>query len=347
MSTLNQSPINNEEFIISLAEEVILKLKSLDSQPNSSSEANAKLLAQNTIKICHELLVQVDDVLKLQLGSLNGIPDQIDVTSQESIGPLTIDGGVEEIPSFSSIIQNRYRIKPISSRPIQPIQQKYNMQPTQQKTRLYIGKNTVSAIKEEVQALHFPTTLANIGPAIQRSENVLNAIEYDNDPIILRSKYMGRLTPTERLSIHKDEFRSVCSSLVSGGTTDKLKSWNEVEKKLSEVFLFFPLSNKSFELPVPLPILKLRHSSNNVGSCSVLRLHHQRRQRLCMYRRRLEKGSKRSFERFSQALASRPDLMADSVRSTAIKSYDEFAKDIDDQIKQNEEIERQDQIREE
>ena len=42
MSTLNQSPINNEEFILSLAGEVISKLKSLDSQPNSSSEASTE-----------------------------------------------------------------------------------------------------------------------------------------------------------------------------------------------------------------------------------------------------------------------------------------------------------------
>ena len=261
MSTLNQSPINNEEFIISLAEEVILKLKSLDSQPNSSSEANAKLLAQNTIKICHELLVQVDDVLKLQLGSLNGIPDQIDVTSQESIGPLTIDGGVEEIPSFSSIIQNRYRIKPISSRPIQPIQQikplNRPIQPTQQNTRLYIGNTTVNAIKEEVQAL-LPTTLANVSIAIQSSEKVLNAFLNDG-PMVL-----PRVETAERQAIRKDKFRSVCSSLVSRGATIKLNTWEEVEEKLAEVFLFFrtirplPMNRQAITRP-----LRLSNRSNH------------------------------------------------------------------------------------
>ena len=32
--------------------------------------------------------------IKLQLGSLNGVPEQIDITSQDSIGPLSIDGAV-------------------------------------------------------------------------------------------------------------------------------------------------------------------------------------------------------------------------------------------------------------
>lgn len=94
MSTLNQSPINNEEFIS---------------------------------KICQELLVQIDDMLQLQLGSLNGVPEQIDITSQESIGPLSIDGR-EEFPHHSIMtLDNRYRQNTTTHRP----QQRYNIQPIQ------------------------------------------------------------------------------------------------------------------------------------------------------------------------------------------------------------------------
>ena len=75
MSTMNQSPIDNidqpssldiskynEEFV-SLVERVTSKLQSLDSTNISTSDAKVKQVAKNTMKICHELLVQVDDVL--------------------------------------------------------------------------------------------------------------------------------------------------------------------------------------------------------------------------------------------------------------------------------------------
>jgi len=290
MSTLNQSPpINNEEFI-SLAERVTSKLQSLDSRPNSSSEAKVKQVAQNTIKLCHELLVQADDVLKLQqLGSLNGVPEQINVTSQESIGPLSIDSGLEEIlPSFSSVIQNRYRQHTSTHRP-----QRYNIQPIQQKL-LYIGINTVNAIKEEVLALGLPTTLENISLAIQSSEKILNA--FVNGGIIQAGE--------EVQATQKDEFQSVCSSLVSRGAAIELTSWEEVEEKLSEVFLFFRTIRP---LPMNRQARPLRQRGSTANTCLSISAYKQ------MMKDKMGAGR---FERiFNQA--------------AAIKSYDEFAKDID------------------
>ena len=76
----------------------------------------------------------------------------------------------DHLPSFSSVIQNRYRQHTSTThRP-----QRYNIQPIQQKL-LYIGINTINVIKEEVLALGLPATLANISLAIQSSEKVLNA----------------------------------------------------------------------------------------------------------------------------------------------------------------------------
>ena len=108
MSTLNQSPINHEEFI-SLAERVTSKLQSLEDSPNpTSSEAKVKQVTQNTIKLCHELLVQADDVLKLQLGSLNGVPEQI--TSRHSVVlSKTATGNILLLlTDHSGIIYNQY-----------------------------------------------------------------------------------------------------------------------------------------------------------------------------------------------------------------------------------------------
>jgi len=332
MSTLNQLPIDqpsslaiskyNEEFI-SLADRVTSKLRSLDTSNSSPSEANAKQLAQNNIKKAYELLVQADDILKAQLGSLNGVPEQIDVTSEESVGPLSIDTGIEEIPLFNSVIQNRYRIKPLN-RPI-PIQQikpinSRPIQPILQNTRLYIGNNTVNVMKEEVLALGLPSTLSDISLAIQSSEKVLNSF-VNHDGILL--------VPAEVQATRRDVFKNVCYSLVCRGDTT-LNSWNEVEEKLAEVFLFFrtyyipsPMNRQATTRPLGRP-LRLR----NINS-------HQQR------------GSTMNASCLSISAYKQMMKKTTTKKPTAIKSYDEFAKDIDDQIKQNEEIDRQDQIREE
>lgn len=349
MSTLNQLPIDqpsslaiskyNEEFI-SLADRVTSKLRSLDTSNSSPSEANAKQLAQNNIKKAYELLVQADDILKAQLGSLNGVPEQIDVTSEESVGPLSIDTGIEEIPLFNSVIQNRYRIKPLN-RPI-PIQQikpinSRPIQPILQNTRLYIGNNTVNVMKEEVLALGLPSTLSDISLAIQSSEKVLNSF-VNHDGILL--------VPAEVQATRRDVFKNVCYSLVCRGDTT-LNSWNEVEEKLAEVFLFFrtyyipsPMNRQATTRPLGRP-LRLRNINSHQQRGSTMNAS-------CLsisaYKQMMKK--KMGASKFEQ-IFNHAEALTTTKKPTAIKSYDEFAKDIDDQIKQNEEIDRQDQIREE
>ena len=272
MSTLDQSPTSNvdqpsslaiskyNEDFISLVEKVTSKLQSLDSTNISTSDAKVKL-AQDSMKICYELLVRVDDALKIQLGSLNGVPEQIDVTSQESIGPLSIDGGVEEIPPFQHR-QNTTTHRPRRYNIIQPIQQKL----------LYIGNNTVNAIKEEVLALGLPATLANISLAIQSSEKVLDAFVNHTYGILPLKDIQEE---EERQAIRKDEFRSVCCLLVTGGTTVTLNSWEDVEEKLAEVFLFFrtyyipmltPLNRQASKAQRPLLPMKIHHLNQRRGS---------------------------------------------------------------------------------
>ena len=283
MSTLNQSPINHEEFI-SLAERVTSKLQSLEDSPNpTSSEAKVKQVTQNTIKLCHELLVQADDVLKLQLGSLNGVPEQINVTSQESIGPLSIDSGLEEIPSFSS-------------RPIQPTQRHI-------KPPLHLDSRTISAIKEEVQTL-LPTTIVNVCSAIIQSEKVLTAFANKDDVPILP---LG-IPTVDRRFYRRNEFRFACVALASRDATVELTSWEKVEEKLSEVFLFLrtirplPMNNRQAR--------PLRQRGSMTNTCLSISAYKQRM--------KVKMGASK-FERIFN-------------HSAAIKSYDELAKDINDQI---------------
>mmetsp|Transcript_23237 Transcript_23237/g.50343 ORF Transcript_23237/g.50343 Transcript_23237/m.50343 type:complete len:610 (-) Transcript_23237:9-1838(-) len=117
--------------------------------------------------------------------------------------------------------------------------------------RIYIDSNTVRAVQTEVENLPLPATTASICLALRTSEAVLDAhadADYsrliDDDTSMKKFEIMGSymdkmsLSPTQKRIKRLDDFKSACLSLVSRGNSVMLKSWEEVEVELSQVFIF-------------------------------------------------------------------------------------------------------------
>jgi len=123
--------------------------------------------------------------------------------------------------------------------------------PASKPKRIYIDPNTRRAMRAEVESLPLPATLSAVCLALRSSAAVLDAhadADYsllnDDEDRTRQMEILGSslgdisLSPTQQLNRRKDEFRSACSSLVSGGNRDMLNSWDEVEKGLSQIFNF-------------------------------------------------------------------------------------------------------------
>jgi len=242
---------------------------------------------------------------------------------------------------------------------------------------LYISPRTVNAIQTEItENLHLPATLSNICLALASSNTVLDTYaDQDNYGLNTNSsdnnkmkslEIMGThlnqlsLSPQQKRTKHKNEFREVCYSLVSSGNAIMLNSWNDVEEKLSSIFLFskvdieVPINNNSKLGSIPTlnhrgglkvtpkkvnrspkrsrmikPLVSVAKKVNNVIS-------------ITSYKQMMKKrmGESKFLQIFNHA-----ETITTTKKPAAVKSYDEFAKNIDDKIAQNEEIKRQDQIR--
>ena len=245
---------------------------------------------------------------------------------------------------------------------------------------LYISPHTISVIQTEIiENLLLPATLSNICLALASSNTVLDAYaDQDNglnttssDNNKMKSlEIMGThlnplsLSPTQKRINHKNEFREVCYSLVSGGNSIMLNSWNDVEEKLSCIFLFSKVdievpSNNNSKMGGGIPTSFNNRGKGGLKTTPKKVNRSPKRSRMIKplasvakkvnnvisissYKQMMKKrmGESKFLQIFNHA-----EAITTTKKPAAIKSFDKFAKDIDDKIKQNEEIKRQDQIR--
>ena len=119
--------------------------------------------------------------------------------------------------------------------------------------RIFVDSRTVGAMRAEVDDLPLPATLSSVCLALRTSDAVLEAHAdayhtrlSDDDRVKsleIVGSYLSEISlssssPEERRDVRKEEFRTACLTLASGGSGKMMNSWEEVEGGLSGAFLF-------------------------------------------------------------------------------------------------------------
>ena len=138
-------------------------------------------------------------------------------------------------------------------------------------SRIYINMDVQQAMQAEVDNLPLPATLASVCIALSTSADVIEAyadahytMRKDDDSIksleIMGSYLQDHLSissPTQQREKRKSQFQSACRSLIAGGNNTMLKTWEDVERSLSQLFIFAVIDVEKFspndDVPSPPP----------------------------------------------------------------------------------------------
>ncbi|KAL3827633.1 hypothetical protein ACHAXA_000506 [Cyclostephanos tholiformis] len=150
--------------------------------------------------------------------------------------------------------------------------------------KLFLDSRTVRTIRAEVDDLPLPATLSSVCLALRISDSVLEA-HADADPSRLTddgrmksleivgtylSEMSLSLSPEKRRDRRKEDFRAACLLLASGGNGTMMKSWEEVERGLTNAFLFAKFNDAREEL-TPVENSLRSSSSSAIASSRIIR----------------------------------------------------------------------------